>query len=72
MTDPTKRQFDPDDLVALCGSDGATLTELAERMDAPISTTEYRCRILVEEGQLDKWEFGSGQHGRAIYFAADE
>ena len=72
MVDVTERQFDPDELVALAGADGATLTEISARMNAPTSTTEYRCRVLTERGRLEKWEFGSGQHGRAVYFAADE
>lgn len=73
MTDPTKRQYSAWGLVWLVDAcDGLTLTELADAMGAPISTTEYRCKVLVEEGRLDKWRFGSGTHGRTIYFAADE
>ena len=72
MVDVTERQFDPDELVALAGTDGATLTEIADAMDAPTSTTEYRCGVLVDEGRLEKWEFGSGTHGRAVYFQVDE
>lgn len=70
---PFEREYDADDLVGLLREhDGLTTSELADAMDAPMSTTWDRCLVLQREGRISGWEFGAGQRKSVTWYAIEE
>lgn len=70
VNESVRTRIRPDELVDLLRKhDGLTTSELAERTDAPMSTTWERCLVLQEEGRISGWEFGAGQRKEVMWYA---
>ena len=71
---PFERQYDADELVRLLRvNDGLTTSELAEKMDANVSTTWYRCQTLEEEDRIEGMRFGAdGLSRQWRWYAVEE